>query len=205
MGAVFVYILRIVWYHKDMKEVKILAIVGMTGSGKSTAVEYLKKKGIPNVYFGGIMHQAMIDEGWEVSSDGDKKYPHLLREKYGKDFVVQRAVDEIKRLIEAGQRRILIDGLYSWTEYKILKRAFPGNMTVLALAPPRHLRYDRLKHRSDRPYTTEAAQERDWYEIENTEKGGPIAQADYCIVNTGSISETRKKLDKILAEIEFLA
>ena len=37
---------------KENKPVKILAIVGMSGSGKSVVVDYLTEKGIPKVYFG---------------------------------------------------------------------------------------------------------------------------------------------------------
>ena len=37
------------------KDVKILAIVGMCGSGKSTAIDYLTEHGIPKVYFGGVI------------------------------------------------------------------------------------------------------------------------------------------------------
>ena len=37
-----------------MDNIKILAIVGMSGSGKSVAVDYLTGKGYPKVYFGAI-------------------------------------------------------------------------------------------------------------------------------------------------------
>ena len=36
-------------------DVKILAIVGMSGSGKSVVVDYLTDKGFPKVYFGGMI------------------------------------------------------------------------------------------------------------------------------------------------------
>ena len=36
-----------------MKDVKILAVVGMSGSGKSIVVDYLTEKGFPKVYFEG--------------------------------------------------------------------------------------------------------------------------------------------------------
>ena len=39
---------------------------------------------------------------------------------------------------------------------------------------------------------------RDFSEIENIEKGGPIARADYMIVNEGSLKKLYAELDKIL-------
>ena len=38
-----------------MENVKILATVGMSGSGKSVIVDYLTEKGYPKVYFGGMI------------------------------------------------------------------------------------------------------------------------------------------------------
>ena len=69
--------------------------------------------------------------------------------------------------------------------------------------PPKSERYKRIGSRSERPLTQEETVTRDWAEIENLEKGGPIAMADYFIVNCGSVFETRRKIAKILREIEF--
>ena len=45
--------------------------------------------------------------------------------------------------------------------------------------------------------------DREFNEIEVLEKGGPIAIADYFIVNKNSNLRTRLKIDKILKEINF--
>ena len=44
------------------------------------------------------------------------------------------------------------------------------------------------------------AELKDFAEIENLEKGGPIAIADYTIVNDGSIEEMYSDLDKFLID-----
>ena len=187
------------------KDVKILAFVGMSGSGKSTAIDYLIEKKIPKIYFGGIIYKAMEEAGVERTEDGEseKKVREEIRAKEGKDFVVNRAVAEAKKLIEAGQKRIVLDGLYSWTEYKILRKEFPTEMTVIAIVVPKALRRKRLAERPDRPFDAQAAAERDRSEIENLEKGGPIAIADYYLDNSGTVEELRASLAKLLDEIEF--
>jgi dephospho-CoA kinase len=65
------------------------------------------------------------------------------------------------------------------------------------------LRYERVAHRPGRAFDSVAIRERDRSEIENLEKGGPIAAADYYILNNGAIADMTKSLDKILKEIEF--
>lgn len=183
---------------------KILAVVGLTGSGKTTAVEYFTSKDYPKVYFGGVILQAMKDQGVEITPENERTFREEFREKNGKDAVVNEIIQQIKDLVEAGQHRIIADGLYTWTEYKALKRAFPGELSVIATVTPKKARYNRLTRREVRPLTEEEARTRDWAEIENLEKGGPIAIADHYIINDGSLEDFQKKLQKIATEIGFI-
>ncbi len=188
-----------------MDNVKILAIVGMSGSGKSVIVDYLTKKGYPKVYFGGMIYKEMEKRGLERTEDGEseKKFREEIREKEGKDWVVNQVIAETKDLINAGQKRIILDGVYSWTEYKILKHEFPKNIIFLAIVVDKKLRYDRVAKRPTRSFDGAAIRERDRSEIENLEKGGPIVASDYYILNNGTIEDAENALDKILKEIEF--
>ena len=154
----------------EKKDVKILAIVGMCGSGKSTAIDYLTERKIPKIYFGGVILKGMEEAGIEDTPENEKKFREEIREKEGKDFVVNRVVKEAKNLIEAGQKRIVLDGLYSWTEYKILRQEFPTEMTVVAI----------------------------------TEKGGPIAIADYYVDNSADIKTFHDNFAELCKKIGFL-
>ena len=190
---------------KIEKNVKLLAIVGMSGSGKSVAVDYLTEKGYPKVYFGGMIYKEMEKRGIERTADGEseKHFREMIRETEGKDWVVRQVIEEAKDLISAGQKRIVLDGVYSWTEYKILKHEFPGALTFVAVVVPKGLRHKRVAQRPERPFNAAEIQERDRSEIENLEKGGPIAMADYYILNDGSVDDMYEQLAKILREIEF--
>lgn len=185
------------------ENVKIIAFVGLAGSGKSSAVEYLTAKGYPKIYFGGIIYKAMAEAGIEVTWESQQVFREDIRKKEGKDFVVKRAIKEAHDLIGAGQHRIVLDGLYSWSEYRLLKHEFPGEMTTVAIVTPKHLRKQRMAHRPERPMTSEEVDQRDWTEIENLEKGGPIAIADYFIHNDKDLAHLHEELDKILHHIEF--
>lgn len=187
------------------KNVKIVAFVGMSGSGKSVAVDYMTGKGYPKVYFGGMIYKEMERRGIERTADGEseKKFREEIRRTEGKDWVVKQVIEEAKNLVAAGQKRIVLDGVYSWTEYLALRNAFPGQMVFVAVVLPKKLRYKRVAERPERPFNRNEIIERDRSEIENLEKGGPIAAADYYILNDQGIKEMHEKIDEILVEIEF--
>lgn len=194
-------ILRLRMSHSQ--NTKIFAFVGLAGAGKSSVVDYLTTKGYPKVYFGGIIYKAMQDAGIEITWESQTVFREEIREREGKDFVVKRVVREVHDLIDAGQHRILLDGLYTWSEYKILRHEFPGEMTVIAIVTPKRLRKRRLATRPDRPMTSQEVDERDWSEIENLEKGGPIAIADYYINNDHSLDKLHTDIDALLKELDF--
>ena len=181
----------------------ILAFVGLPGSGKTTAVDFLTEQGYPKVYFGGVIYQAMAEAGIERTAASETKFREEIRAKEGKDFVVKRIVKQLHDLIAAGERRIVADGLYSWTEYKILKQEFGPQLHVVAIVAPKRLRHHRLAIRPGRSYTEKEANERDWDEIEHLEKGGPIAIADHYISNNGDLDTFHKDIAKTCKELHF--
>jgi dephospho-CoA kinase len=188
---------------KHHENVKIVAFVGLAGSGKSSAVDYLTGKNFPKIYLGGIIYQAMKEAEIEITPESQQTFREDIRIKEGKDFVVKRAIQQTHDLIHAGQHRIVLDGVYTWTEYKLLKREFPGELTVIAIVAPKHLRHHRLSHRPERPFTEAEANQRDWAEIENLEKGGPIAIADHYIINDDTPEHMYQQIDQELAHINF--
>lgn len=188
-----------------MSELKIVTLVGMPGAGKSSCVEYLEKKGWPSVYFGGITIDEIKARGLEVNETNEKMVREDIRAKEGGiGAYAPRIIKKINALAENGHQIIVADGLYSWSEYKIFKERFGDSAIIIAIAAPRQDRHSRLARRAVRPLTDKEVTSREYAEIENIEKGGPIANADYTIVNDGSKEEMLAKLDSILRKLELI-
>lgn len=181
----------------------ILTFVGMAGSGKSSCIDYLREKGYPSVYFGGVTMEEVKRRGLEVNETNEKIVREELRATEGMDVMAKHIAKQIEGLAQAGQTRIIADGLYSWTEYKYFKKHFGNNAVVIAVTAPRKLRHERLVHRPIRPFTPEDAARRDYNEIEGIEKGGPIANADYFLVNNKDIPYLEAQLEDALQEVGF--
>lgn len=173
---------------------KIVAIVGMCGSGKSIASKYFEDLGYKNVYFGGVTMEKLKEAGLEVTPENEKMMREKLRRELGMGAYAKVLLPRILELSK--DYNVVLDGLYSWSELKILEEEF--DMRTIAIVCDKNLRYDRLSKRDVRPFNNEEAKKRDITEIENIEKAGPIAYADYFIYNNGSMEEYYKRLDEII-------
>ncbi|MEO6760965.1 MAG: AAA family ATPase [Candidatus Saccharimonadales bacterium] len=181
-----------------MNETKVIALVGMPGAGKSSGVEYMEQKGWPSVYFGGITVDEVKARGLEVNETNEKLVREDLRAKEGVGVMANRIIKKIDDLVTQGQRIIIADGIYSWTEYKIFKEKYGDSAIIIAITAPRRLRHDRLANRPVRPLSDAEVTAREYAEIENIEKGGPIANADYTIVNDTSLNNLTESIDNLL-------
>ncbi len=178
---------------------KIIAIVGMCGAGKSVASDILVSKGYEKVYFGGVTMDKLKENNMEVTPNNEKIMREKLRKEYGMGAYAFILLPKIRELSNNGN--VVLDGLYSWDELKILKDEFKNKLVVIAIICDKNIRYDRLLKRKIRTLNYEEAMNRDISEIENIAKAGPIAYADYYIDNNHDIDSYRKRLDEILNQI----
>ena len=174
---------------------KVIALVGMCGSGKSVVSDYYREKGYFYIYFGGITMEELKRRGMEVNPANEKMVREELRATHGMGAYAIMSLPKIEIALKTGS--VICDGLYSWSEYRTLKKKFGDELVVVCVYAPPKLRYERLEKRAVRPITHEESRKRDFAEIENLEKGGPIAMADYTLFNTG-------ELDDLMAQVKSL-
>jgi len=182
-----------------MNKNKIIAVVGMCGSGKSVAVDEFTKRGWHKIYFGEATFMKMKELGLEINEENERKTRELLRASGDKGIYAKIFLPEIEKRFKEGN--VVIESLYSWSEYKIVKEKFGEAFKVLCIATDTPLRRSRLKERDFRPMDEKTSMARDYSEIENIEKGGPIGIADHYILNNGTIEEFQKE---VISYIESL-
>jgi dephospho-CoA kinase len=190
-------------YNGAMQQKKILVFVGMPGAGKSVCVNYLKEKGLPFTYFGGITLDEIKRRGMEVNEASEKLVREDIRAKEGKGAYAVRIIKQIEEFFDKGEDYVVVDGLYSWTEYKIFKDSFGDNAIMIAIMAPRAERHRRIGQRTIRPLSPTDANARDYAEIENLEKGGPIANADFFLANEKNVAELEHDLQKLLDQLKI--
>lgn len=179
---------------------KIVAVVGMCGSGKSVAVEEFEKRGWTKIYFGEATFIKMQELGLEINEANERKARELLRATGDKGIYAKIFLPKIQEAIKTNN--VVIESLYSWSEYKIIKESFGDAFEVLCIATDAPLRRQRLTQRTFRSMDIQSSTSRDYSEIENIEKGGPIAIADHYILNNGRVSSFKKEIIKYIKQKE---
>lgn len=182
---------------------KIVCIVGMPGAGKTTVADEFARQGFAYLRFGQIVLDKIKEEGLEVNEEQERRVREDLRKRYGMAAFAILNTPKIDELLE--KSNVVVDGLYSWSEYKTLKEKYGDSMYVVAVYAPPKLRYERLEDRiiegdtnkRFRPLIEEEARSRDYSEIENLEKCGPIVMADFTILNTDTIDKLKEKTREI--------
>ena len=188
---------------------KLICLVGMTGSGKSTIADRLTEKGFAFLRFGQITLDLVKERGLEVNEANERQIREELREKHGMGAFATMNINKIDKFLMSSN--VVVDGLYSWSSYKMLKEKYGDSMYVVAAYAPPVLRYQRLMKRVNpkedvkqrfRSTSPEDSKKRDYAVIENIEKGGPIAMADFTIKNLGSLEELYEKTDKLIEKLK---
>ena len=179
---------------------KVVSIVGMTGAGKSEVSRVFEENGFVRVRFGDVTDDEVKKRGLELNEKNERCIRELLRKEHGMAAYAKLNLPRIDSALKRSDA--VIDGLYSWEEYTFLKDYYGEDFYVVAVWSSLKTRYARLTCRSNRCLTVEEAVSRDRAEIENLNKGGPIAMADYTIINESSLENLRKETERIISGLK---
>lgn len=186
-----------------MKKHYVIAFVGMPGSGKGTCTRHLHQQhGWPIIHFGNMVYEEVQRRGLH-NVDDEIFVRNDMRTQEGPAVLAKHVARKVDEQFAAGAENVLLDGLYSWSEYKYLSEKYGDCLLVIATTAPKHIRRQRVINRKDshRKYTLEQLVKREVDEIENLEKGGPIAYADYTLANAKDATELLRQLDEIIADV----
>lgn len=179
---------------------KIVAVLGMPGSGKSEAIEYLMgKHSWPKVYFGDVTFDEMKRRNLERNQANERLVREDLRNLHGDDYYAQEVIKKIEALGDVPV--VLVESLYSGDEYRVLRQHFRDHFSTVAIHARPRLRHERLINRPIRPLTLQESEERDWAQLNRLTQGTPIALADFMIVNEGELSDMQRALDTVVEQL----
>jgi len=179
---------------------KVVSIVGMAGSGKSEVAKVFENNGFAKVRFGDITDREVRKRGLELNEENERYIRQQLRKEHGMSAYAKLSLSRIDYLLKSVD--VIVDGLYSWEEYTLLKRRYGDRFSVVAVWASPQTRYVRLTKRLIRPLTVEEAISRDTAEIEDTNKGGPIAMANFVILNDSSLEALEKETRRVIAALK---
>jgi dephospho-CoA kinase len=179
---------------------KIVFIAGLCGAGKSVVSSYFVKAGFHYFHIGSLTMRVLKERKLEVNEANERLIREAIRQEHGMAAYAKLNLDLLHEL--SAKYPVVADGLYSFSEYLVLKEHFKQQCLVLAIYAPPELRYQRLEKRIERPLNTETAISRDHAEITKLEKGGPIAMADATILNDGSFEYLEKQCLEVIRVIK---
>ena len=179
---------------------KVVAIVGMAGAGKSEVARIFEKSGFRKVRFGDITEEEIKNRGLELDEENERYVREQLRKEHGMSAYAKLNLPRIDASLKSSD--VVVDGLYSWEEYTLLKTRYNERFSTVAVWASPVTRHARLGNRAKRPLAVEEAANRDKAEIENINKGGPIAMAGFTIINETSLKELERETERVLSALK---
>ncbi|MBN2186507.1 MAG: AAA family ATPase [Dehalococcoidia bacterium] len=179
---------------------KVIAIVGMAGAGKSEVARLFEQSGFKKVRFGDITDEEIKNRGLEPNEENECYIREQLRKEHGMAAYAKLNLPRVENSLKTSD--VVVDGLYSWEEYNLLKDCYGERFAMVAVWASPAARYRRLRNRAKRPLVIEEAASRDKAEIENSNKGGPIAMADFTILNEASLKELERETGRVMSALK---
>jgi dephospho-CoA kinase len=178
---------------------KVIATVGLPGSGKGEAASVARDEGVPVVTMGDVVRDACRERGLDPS-EHHGQVAKALREEEGLDAIAARTLPPVREHL-AAHDTVLVDGVRSDVEVDRFVSAFGNDFVLVSIEAPFELRAERLleRARDDSDLDREAIRER-----EQRERGFGMAaamdRADVRIENTGSLAAFRQQVRRLLRD-----
>jgi dephospho-CoA kinase len=182
---------------------KVIGITGTIGSGKSLVRNLLKEyfESCHSISLSTILKRRL---GKNANRKALQDFGNELRMKFGPQILAEAAVENLPE-----KELIIIDGIRNPAEIEFLRKKFGENFKLIAIDAPIQLRFERAVKRkyehikSFREFLE--MNERDLGKNE-PEYGQQVAkclqQADFLIINDGTIEDLRKKVEEIVEKIK---
>jgi dephospho-CoA kinase len=158
---------------------RIVAITGMPGAGKSTAAQALVSRGWTRVVMGDVIRAETKRRGLEPDAANTGKVMKQLRNERGDSAVADLCLETIEK---AKTERVVVDGIRSMAEVETFRKKAAVVLVAVHASPARRFELLKERGRKDDPFTLEMFAARDRRELE-VGIGNAIALSDETISN----------------------
>jgi dephospho-CoA kinase len=158
---------------------RIVAVTGMPGAGKSTAAEALVKKGWTRVVMGDVIRAETKKRGLEPDARNTGEVMRLLRKERGEAAVADLCLEAIEK---TKSQNVVVDGVRSMAEVDAFRKRAKVLLVAVDASSARRFELLRERGRRDDPHSRDMFDERDRRELD-VGIGEAIALADETISN----------------------
>jgi dephospho-CoA kinase len=174
---------------------RLIGLTGTNGAGKGEAAAFFKTKGYAYASLSDIVRDELRARGLEITRDNLIRTGNELRTQFGPDVLARRTMAKVKG-------PAVIDSIRNTREVDYF-RAQKG-FVLLAFDAPIGVRFARVaaRGRDESAGTLEEFRKKE----EEERAGGEAAQqleacmaaADHLVLNTGTLDDLHRKLEKLL-------
>ncbi len=181
---------------------KVVATVGLPGSGKSVFEDVAEELDVPVVSMGDVIRREVSRRGLERTDENMGRVAVELREEEGDAAVAERCVDLVRDAVEESESDVvLVDGVRGQAEVERFRDEFGDDLEVVAIEVPFDVRLERLRERAreDDMSSEEELRRRDERE-RGYGLGEAMEEADIRVENLGTINEFKEVVRGILQD-----
>jgi dephospho-CoA kinase len=180
-----------------MTRQKIVAVVGMPGSGKAIVSKVASSHGIPVLVCGDVVREETKKRGLAPTPENTGKVMLAIRQEEGTAVVAKRLIPKIE---SSAAPLLVVEGVRSMAEVEALRRNHMAVVVAVHASPK--TRYERLlaRARSDDPKSWEEFADRDAREL-GVGIGDVIALAEEMLINEASFEDMNAASEAVLSRV----
>lgn len=177
---------------------RVIATVGLAGSGKGEFATVAEERGVPVVTMGDVIRAECRERGLDPA-EHHGEVASALREENGPTAIAEASLPHIEAALEKSDT-VVVDGIRSDAEVEVFDERFGGSFTLVGIEAPFEVRKARIDDRGrDDVENGEDLADRDEREL-GFGLGAALECADVTIDNTDTLEAFRERVHGVLSD-----
>ena len=175
---------------------RVIATVGLAGSGKGEFAAVAERAGVPVVTMGDVIRAECRDRGLDPA-EHHGEVASSLREERGPAAIAEASLPHVEAALEDAET-VVVDGVRSDVEVDAFEERFGDGFALVGIEAPFEVRKARIDDRGrDDAENGEGLAARDEREL-GFGLGEALDRADVTIDNTGTLESFRERAREVL-------